>query len=1014
MSRMTNQRRASDQKPKGDTWLVVIAVVTLLVLPSLLLVASAAIKLQLDREHVLRAELQSVYDTRSQMRSVLIDLQDAETGQRGYLLTGREIYLAPYQRARDRVADDLRQLRIVASARDKSVVAQLTALSDAKFTELAETIALSQRGRKNKALTVVQSDRGQFYMDSARKLVAVERAHSSRLMTEWTSLADQSARTTEEAALAVGVLMILTLAASAALIGQIFSQRRQTITTLGLANKEVSALLRTFAIAERVSNGGHWSLTSGREHYWSEGMLHIFGFSLSEPAPDVDQVLNRYVEADRSRVEAHLECALTTHTGFAFEAEIATPEGLNKSLCLEAEYVDDTSGGALVGVVHDVTAEREIQKAMRHSEERYRHLADNSTDMMATMALDSTILFVSPACRRILGYDPDELIGRKTLAITHPDDLKSVLAVFAGLREAGPGDATYAYRFRGRHKDGQWVWLEGQPRVEFDVSGTPVSYQDVVREISSRKAAEDALEASRAMALESERRYRLLAENATDVIAQYELDGTIKYVSPACKTVLGYNAEELLGRSTFSLIHPEDLERIRGQFSTCLGSRGSKNMQTEHRTVHRDGTVIWLEGRPKLAFNEDGQPIGYSDVMRDITTRKTLEAELREARTAAEGAARSKADFLANMSHELRTPLNSVVGFSGLISEAEELTDETRYRANIIKDSSRALVAIVDDILDFSKFEAEGVKLMPEPCDLGYILRSTTELMQQQVNVKGIELRLELAETVGLVLVDAARIRQVMLNLIGNAVKFTDGGAVTVVLAEALDGALTVSVQDTGVGISEDRLGRIFERFAQADASTSRRYGGTGLGLAICSSIVRAMKGQLSVASCVGEGSTFWFTINPPRITGEMAPPRVTAASIPSAVSGLRVLLADDNVFNQELFAALMKGRGLDITFVSNGREAVEAASVADFDLVLMDMQMPVMDGLDATRAIRSQGLHQLPIVALTANVVASQIELCLAAGMDDHLAKPYTTEAALAVMTKWTTETRRSLCLAS
>ena len=623
--------------------------------------------------------------------------------------------------------------------------------------------------------------------------------------------------------------------------------------------------------------------------------------------------------------------------------------------------------------------------------------------MMATMGIDSTILFISPACRRILGYAPEELTGQRTLSLTHPEDVPGVLSVFEGLRRAGPGDTTYAYRFRGRHKDGAWVWLEGQPRVEFDADGTAVRYQDVVREIGSRKAAEEALESSRALALASERRYRLLAENATDMIARYGLDGVIHYVSPACRKVIGYGPEELVGRSTLGLVEPEDLGRIRDQFAASLAALPPEAMHTEHRVRCKDGRIIWLEGRPRLVFDDAGTPVEYQDVMRDVTARKAMEAELREARAVAEAAARSKADFLANMSHELRTPLNSIIGFAGLIAEAAELSDATRHRVRIVRDSSRALVDIVNDILDFSKFEAEGVTLAAEPTDLADLLRATVELMQQQAQAKGVRLELGALAEVGPVLVDPARVRQVVVNLLGNAVKFTEEGSVSLSLTETAEGALRIAVRDTGVGIPADRLDRIFERFAQADGSTSRRFGGTGLGLTICKLIAREIGGELEVESAPGVGSTFSFTLDPPKAR---PPAHAVEAPAPAAsLAGLRVLVADDNPFNQELFVALMEGRGLDITLASDGRQAVAAVEATPFDIVLMDMQMPVMDGLEATRAIRGLGEAALPIVALTANVVPSQIALCLAAGMNDHLAKPYTTEEALAVLARWTRE---------
>ena len=279
--------------------------------------------------------------------------------------------------------------------------------------------------------------------------------------------------------------------------------------------------------------------------------------------------------------------------------------------------------GRLTGfqdVVRDITARRAAQEAAtdatalaqaaltraQESEARYRLLAENANDMIATTSMDSTVLFVTPAVHRLLGYAPEEVLGRTTLELTHPEDVPRVTALFEGLVAAGSGAKPSPYTFRGRHKDGRWVWLEGQPRVQFDDRGRPIVFQDVVRDISERKRAEDetvaaasAAEAARVEAAESEARYRLLAENATDVIGRYEADGTILYISPACREVLGFAPEELLGRRTLELIHPDDLDTIRAKFAAYVAApEGAPPIHTEHRVIRKDGRVIWLEGRP--------------------------------------------------------------------------------------------------------------------------------------------------------------------------------------------------------------------------------------------------------------------------------------------------------------------------------------------------------------------------------------------------------------------------------
>ncbi len=501
--------------------------------------------------------------------------------------------------------------------------------------------------------------------------------------------------------------------------------------------------------------------------------------------------------------------------------------------------------------------------------------------------------------------------------------------------------------------------------------------------------------------IDGEARYRLLADNVGDIIVQSDAEGFIRYISPACLAITGYAPEELLGRRAVEFIEPADVDAVRDAMGRAVASRSDEAWMIEYRFRHKDGSVRWLEAHPRLVRDpKTGRRTGLIDVVRDAEARKALEAELVAARAEAEAGGRAKADFLANMSHELRTPLSSIVGFSTLVAEAAELEPETRRRARLTRDASQALVAIVNDVLDLSKLEAEGVTLSPEPVDLADLLTGAAELVREEADRKGLTLTLQMPPQEMRVLADPMRLRQVVLNLLSNAVKFTQKGGVTLSLGRDGSDRVRIAVRDTGIGIAADRLQAVFGRFAQADGSTVRRFGGTGLGLTISRTLVEAMDGTLDVHSTEGAGSTFTVVIDPPAAQPPLQSLQDTDAA-PAPRLRARILLADDNPMNRDLFTALLSGEDFDITCVEDGAQAVRAVQEQRFDLVFMDVQMPVMDGLDAVRAIRSLGLD-LPVVALTANVMPESIAKARQAGMSDHLSKPYGARDLLEAIARW------------
>lgn len=505
----------------------------------------------------------------------------------------------------------------------------------------------------------------------------------------------------------------------------------------------------------------------------------------------------------------------------------------------------------------------------------------------------------------------------------------------------------------------------------------------------------------------NEARYRLLAENVSDVITRVKMDGSSKYISPAIKQLLGWTLEEMSGQST-DYVYEEDRGQVLAAIQKAV--KTGKPTRLEHRAVHRDGRVIWVECTFKAVGNEEGEVDDVVVVIRDATQRKQLEADVIEAKERAEKAAAAKSEFLANMSHELRTPLTSVVGYAGLLKASSGLTQEQVLYADRITAASEALLLVINDILDYSKLEAGAVELDKSPFYLAEHIEQTVGIIANQCEAKGLELKTEIDEGLPEVLSgDAGRLRQVTLNFLSNAVKFTNSGSITlrVLGAESAEGhyLVRIEVADTGIGLSPEKADLVFGRFTQADASTTRTYGGTGLGLAISRHLVELMGGTIGYDSEPGKGATFWFEVP---LDFDTALPVSVAVETEEAIAVQgRILFVDDAPANRELVSIILHSLGLQVDTATNGVEAVAAVQRQTYDLVLMDVHMPEMDGLAATREIRraeedAGSSKRLPILALTANVQDDQIQRCRSAGMDGHLAKPVQVRDLAEAIRRW------------
>jgi PAS domain S-box-containing protein len=599
------------------------------------------------------------------------------------------------------------------------------------------------------------------------------------------------------------------------------------------------------------------------------------------------------------------------------------------------------------------------------------------------------ISLVNPAFCEMFGYTEQECLGARIHDLTVPSEaraisLEAIDAVRAGQR--------WRRTVRGRRKDGALM--------DLDVVAAPLLIDGVwsggfamFRDVGDRLQTESALH-------RSEELFRAFCEEMPAGMFISTLDGDVEFQTDRMSRLSGLATSTVCRPggviNIIDRIHPDDLP---GLHAVLAAAGNGKPGRAQFRFTHTDGRDLCLETHATPLRSADGTVERVLGIVEDMTVQHATEARLREAKEAAESADRAKSEFLANMSHEIRTPMNGILGMTELLLDMSP-TEEQRDYLDMVKSSAESLLAVLNDVLDFSKIEARRMEFVLAPITVRTHLAGVLKPLTVRAEQKNVRLVGHVAGDVPLCVVgDAGRLGQVIVNLVGNAIKFTDHGTITVSVAvdDGGDGdhVLHYSVTDTGIGIAPELCELIFHAFRQADGSATRRFGGTGLGLTISSMLVQLMGGRIWVDSTLGRGSTFHFTarLGPAELPATVEAPAVGAQpATAAAVTGLDVLLVEDNPINQQLAIGFLKRRGHLVTTVGNGKDALDAISRHRFDVVLMDVQMPEMDGLEATAAVRvlekTTGDH-IPIIAMTAHAMTGDRERCVAGGMDEYLAKP-------------------------
>jgi PAS domain S-box-containing protein len=752
--------------------------------------------------------------------------------------------------------------------------------------------------------------------------------------------------------------------------------------------------------------------------------------------------------------------------------------------------------------VIDISDQKVSEQKLVHTEKMFKLISDNAQEIFYIASLDGTCQFCSPSVTSLLGYDPEEMIGKTNFEIYNPDDLKIIQNIHS---ERG------YLRLRARHKDGHYQWFEatyqtvgdseqgkkvlavvrdiserkkhedisteaeriasigswewdmrnhhisfseqiydiygferteklnraceildivlpgerdqlmphieraklGEPLnyeyritlrdgtmkylqlrgvVTFDQNGQPLRMNGTLQDISERKLIEFKLQ-------ESVERYTSLKKYNHDAIISFDMNGDVINANPVAVTLTGCPVSDMAGKSIARFIGMQNLSRIlNGDYETA-----EKEIDViEHTDGHITEVLTTLA---PIIINSKN--VGFYVIAKDITAQKKLLI----AKETAEKMNQAKSEFLAMMSHEIRTPMNGVIGMTDLLMDTEELTAEQRVYVEIIKKSGESLLAIINDILDLSKIEAGRTELSEEPFIIEEVITETVQMLKVSPQGKKLDISISLDhQTPAHVIGDAYRLKQVLTNIAGNAVKFTPEGSIDIavkVMAQDQEGVtLQFSVNDTGVGIPVEKREHLFDPFYQLDNFMTRKQEGTGLGLAISKKIVELMGGDIWIEDTEGPGTTFVFTARF-KIKDDQSFPDAQERDKTNQFNPLRVLIAEDNDVNQFVLRKIIEKLGHEVDNVENGEEAIEAVKRRIYDIIFMDVHMPKLNGLEATDAIKkifSRGGCPY-IVAVTANALSGDKEKCLAAGMDDYVSKPVKSDVISQLIAKYRNE---------
>ena len=632
-----------------------------------------------------------------------------------------------------------------------------------------------------------------------------------------------------------------------------------------------------------------------------------------------------------------------------------------------------------------LTERKQAEEALRQSEEKYRTILENMQEGYFEVDLAGDLTFFNDSLCRIWGYPKDELIGMNNRQYTDKENAKKLFQTFNEVYRTE--EPAKAFDWQIIRKDGTKILIEASISLQKDSSGNPIGFSGTVRDVTERRRIDEALR-------QSEERYRMVLENIQDGYFEVDLAGSFTFFNDSMCRLLGYPQEEMMGLNNRKWTDKENAKRLFQGFNQVYKT-GIPSKEFNWQFIRKDGSVRFIEASVDLLKNSSGNTIGFQGLARDITERKLAEVEIKKAKEAAEAAAVSQSEFLANMSHEIRTPMNGIIGMIELLLDSQLSADQRQY-AEIVQTSSLSLLSLLNDILDLSKIEARKLNLEKLDFNLRVALEDVADLVALSAQEKGLELTALIEpEVPSLLRGDPGRLRQAVINMAGNAVKFTKKGEVAIRVSRQAENEQTVTlhfaISDTGIGIPQNRIEALFAPFVQVDSSTTRKYGGSGLGLSISRQLVELMDGKVGCESEIGKGSTFWFTA----VFEKQPPNAVMAVERFADISSLKVLVVDDHPTNRLLAVTLLKGWKCRSGEAEDGQSALANLRAAlqekdPYQVALLDMMMPEMDGEELGRLIKEdKELSDTRIIMMTSIGKRGDVSRLASLGFAGYFTKP-------------------------